>query len=198
MKSDEFFAPDVPITKDALVAVSVVDQRRYVTNGSKSRNFEGLRRNTFGIVYNAETPTDEPLSTTVENLIVSGAERKSSNVESLAYMRPGTPLSTVTGACVKAKTDRCIVLLLYEWKYDIWKRIRKFEYDMEVKVYDGPGHTLASKTFQATTELVADGDGNFLNMVRTGYQKTLQEIFNDPAIAEALRTPPARPSEPKR
>src|SRR5262245_34988919 len=153
MKGDSAFAPDIPIARNAVVAVSVVDHRSYVLAGTKSPRFEGLLRNFFGVVYSAETPTEQPLSTALEELIAAGLERRSKNVDTLSYVKPGTPLENVKEGCVRSKSDMCIVMLLREWKYDIWKRVRKLEYDTDVMVYDGVGQMLGTKTFTATVPL---------------------------------------------
>lgn len=169
------------------MVVMVVDSRPYVVDGRRSRSFEGIRRNALAVVYPKDTVTNQPLAGYISDGLVAGFQKASPEVERLE-VAPGAAESAVAGQCVQAGKERCVVLTLYEWQYDMFKRTLKFKYDASVKIIDRTGRTAAAKSFQAHVPLVEVTDENkYLNMLQEEYKKALQQIFNDPDIARALK-----------
>jgi hypothetical protein len=181
------FAPDIPGSSGSSVALMVVDARPYVIDGRRSRNFEGVIRSRLTIVHPKDTATNQSLAEYITDGLVSGFQKANSSVERLEAT-PGAAESSVTDQCMRAGKDACVVLVLNEWQYEFFSHKLNFRYDTSVRVIDRNGKTAAAKSFQSFVPLPeVTVEREYLNILHAGYKKALDEMFNDPLIAQTLK-----------
>jgi hypothetical protein len=175
--------PEIPTSSYSL-AFAVIDHRPYVVDGARLPEFEGVWRTLVGVPTYASTATDQPLATYVEDRLAAGWNRHGVQVERLPYMSPGTPLETALGECVRASKDRCVVVVLTEWKYDVWRLKRSFQYTSDVAIVERSGRVLAKRAFDGGVDMEAKG--HFLDAAQLEYKMALQKMFNDAEITRVL------------
>ncbi|MFI8742735.1 hypothetical protein [Stutzerimonas zhaodongensis] len=123
--------PALNLSTDAEVAVSVVDQRPYVTAQRKNPNYVGTLRGLYYNPWNVTTLSGSPLAMDIQTAIVTGLER--SGVTATRHPS-GSQRAEKRG-------ERLLVVRLVEWKSDGYMRNR-FDYDLAASVYDDQGALL--------------------------------------------------------
>ena len=174
------------VETDKTVAVTAVDLRPYVRPDDKDATFVGLMRGGFGNPFNITTDSGRPLA---EDLTVSmvAALQKSDVKAQGVTTATGVGESAAREALLKARAERFVLLLIREWKTDTYMNTELIN-DVALEVLGPGGAKLADKTLKGRETL----GGAFVPAdVRVNAEKAikrkLEEAFNDPAVASALR-----------
>lgn len=129
--------PGIRYSTPVAVSVVTLDERSYTKNGSKPETFVGLMRGGYGNPFDITTESKGPLSKDISDAVTSGFL----NAGTKAYVLP-----LYQGLNKAAsKTERLLVLKIYEWKSDTFANTR-FTYDLRADVYDELGHLKGSST----------------------------------------------------
>lgn len=168
--------PSISVSTDHEVIVSVVDERPYVTRGSKRPNYVGTVRGGYYNPFNATTVSGRPLASDLQDAVITGFER--AGVKARQQL-PGEPAAT--------DDQRILVLTLKEWKSDTYMRTR-FDHDVAAIVRNARGEVLGTSSSQ--------GSGAVDNIIEAG-RGILRSTVGDAEVlaaisGEAVAVPMAR------
>tara|TARA_Y100001951_G_scaffold103734_1_gene113280 strand:+ start:14615 stop:15343 length:729 start_codon:yes stop_codon:yes gene_type:complete len=158
--------PALNLRTDTEVAVSVVDQRPYVTAKRKDPRYVGTLRALYYNPFNVTTLSGAPLAIDLQAAIVSGLQR--SGVDAKHHLA-GQQQAEHSG-------QRLLVVKLAEWKSDTYMRNR-FDYDLSASVYNERGALLASSQ--------AKWSGPTNNFFTSG-SDALRAVLADEQVTDAL------------
>ena len=179
----------IPATK-VVVALGTQDERPYVVNGDKQATFVGLSRSLYGIPYNVNTSSGEPLADEIGSLVAGALRKNGANVTQVKI-----PVGTSSeGRIVLFKTtnsSRYYLIELREWKTDTYANPILY-YDVSLSVIDGSGSLLATKNTKGEDKLGSRPNRANLS---TAISSIFGELINDSAIVSALE--PGAASEAK-
>ena len=132
--------PSINVSTAHEVLVSVVDDRPYVTRGSKRPNYVGTVRGGYYNPFNATTKSGRPLASDLQDAVVAGFERAGVKAK---HQQPGA-----TGPA--QDHQKVLVLRLSEWKSDTYMRTR-FDHDVSAMVKNARGDILGSSQTQGSS-----------------------------------------------
>lgn len=158
--------PAINIQTDNEILVSVVDERPYVTRGSKRPNYVGTVRGGYYNPFNATTVSGLPLASDIREAVVSGLEQSGVTAK---HHRPDETGPT-------RDNQRVLVLRLSEWKSDTYMRTR-FDHDVSAMVTNARGEILGSSHTQ--------GSGAVENIIDAG-REILSTAVGDESVIAAL------------
>lgn len=180
--------PDLKISGQRSVAVAVVDNRPYVVDGDKDPDFVGVQRGGFGNPFDVGTDSRKPLASDMTDNIVAALKQRGLAPEAVT-VKPGTPVPATVQAANAGGRDRALVLELREWKSDTYTNTA-LVYNVEARVCDATGKSLASVTRQGDDDLggdLMDPPGHAKDAVPPAFKRILESLLNDPQIVGALQ-----------
>lgn len=176
--------PSISISTEHEVIVSVVDERPYVTRGSKRPNYVGTVRGGYYNPFNATTVSGQPLASDLQDAVVAGFAQAGVKAK---QQLPGEPAAT-------HDDQRILVLRLKEWKSDTYMRTR-FDHDVAAIVKNARGEVLGSSHSQ--------GSGAVDNIIEAGRSILRSTVGADEVLAAlageeivAAASPPSPVSQP--
>ncbi len=153
---------------NAIIEVSVLDQRPYVLLGSKTANFVGLSRGGFGNPFDVMTSSGQSLARDLNEAVTQGLVN--SGITAVVASETGAQLRS------SAPTKRLLMITLKEWKSDTFTTT-SFAYDLTASLYDWHGKVLANQTISGTKNITSGVDGG---------RRALTELLADKGIHEAI------------
>ena len=174
--------PEFNLATQAKLAVGVQDLRPYVVTGKKPETFVGLSRGGFGNPFDVNTKSGVPLAKDMQTVIAASLKRGGATVIEVE-LKPGIGAANARKAMLDAGADKAVLITLREWNSDTLFRTA-LHYDVQLIVLASNGNVLATKDLQGTDNL---GSGFERDLVREAFRRKLEELFSDPAVAQALR-----------
>jgi hypothetical protein len=173
------------------ISVATHDQRPYVVQKEKGPHFVGLTRGGYGNPFDVGTEDDRPLADGMTRAISKSLENKGFQPVPI-FISPFESSESIRKMLLQDKVDRGILLTLREWKSDTHFDTSLL-YDVTLSVLDRTGRVIAEKWIQGRDNLGADvlnPPGHAGEAVPKAFKAKLEELLNDPAVANALRPSP--------
>jgi hypothetical protein len=170
------------------VAVTAWDQRPYVLSGRKDPDYVGSQRNGYGIPFNVDTATGQPLATEMGNALVltlAGAGFGASPVQ----VTPQNSETEALRSLLQGQSPRSLLLQVNDWQSDTFHN-PTVDYDLVLKVYDRSGHRLATASLKGSDDLqgrLFNPMGKAKETVPALFQQKIQQLLDAPQIQAALR-----------
>lgn len=181
-------SPDISASGSKSVVVATYDQRKYIVPGGKLDNFVGLFRGGYGTHYDVSTQSGRSLASDITGDIVDALSKKGFKAQSVNVL-PSDTFSAVIHKLTAANADCMVLLTMHEWKTDTWLTIH-LTYDIEIKVLDRAGNTLAEKETVGSEDL-GESILRPANMARElapqTFKQKLEQILNSSEVVNALR-----------
>lgn len=151
------------------VNVLVIDNRPYVLSGSKKESFVGIARNGYGVPFDINTDSAQPLSRDVEIAVSKG------------FMNAGVDSAIVEPASrgnrkANGANERLLVITISEWKSDSYSSTY-FTYKTNADIYNNEGKLLASKAIEDAKSFSSPLDAG---------REALSRLLNSSEITKAL------------
>ncbi len=144
------------------VQLVVTDDRAIVKSGDKAAYYVGRYRGGFGNPFDVSTPNKEPLATVL-------ARDLTAELAALGYR---------TGA---AGAPRSLKVSIVEWNFDGYQN-GKFWYDLDVRVLDAAGQSLARKRVNGNHFI----EGSIWTGAKAGFEKNYP-VFYAQAVGKIVR-----------
>jgi hypothetical protein len=174
------------VSGTAAAAVATHDQREYVLSGNKPPQFVGLQRGGYGNPFDVKTEDDKPLADAMSTAIVNTLTKKGFRAQPVVVAHSATA-ADARQRIIGVGADRAVLLTLKEWKSDTAMRVGLL-YNVTLAVLDRSGTVLAEKRLEGNENLgAAPLPGKVGEVVAKAFTVKLEELFDDPAIAAALR-----------
>ena len=181
-------SPEFNLATQTKLAVGVQDLRPYVVSGKKPETFVGLSRGGFGNPFDVNTQSGAPLAKDMRTVIAASLKRGGATVIEVE-LKPSGGAANARQAMLNVGADKAVLMSLREWKSDTYTNTA-LHYDVLLTVLAANGDVLATKDLQGRDNL----GGSFLNppeharnAVPEAFRRKLEELFSDPAVAQALR-----------
>ena len=179
---------DIPAAGTYKVAIATYDQRYYVVNGDKPADFVGLRRAKYGIPFDMETASGNPLAQDFTETISRSFAAKGFRATPVIVYSSDTNYKTVKANLKQTGAHRLILLILYEWKSDTFRNT-SLTYNVLLEVFDENGRLIAHKRISGNDDL----GGRFIkskvyakNAVHEAFKEKIELLLNDKNISKAL------------
>lgn len=188
--------PPIVTAKPAeAVVVGVQDRRSYVLQGDKSVQFVGLQRGGYGNPFGVHTSSGRPLSDEFADTIAASLGSPEQKPQ-VVRLTPAMTRDQALAQLAAPGAGKVLFITITEWKSDLYLNLR-MQYDLQAVVIDRAGKVLGEHQVRGDQNLGAHPMMyNAYSTTLPAFQKTkLEELLNDPKIAQALSTapPPARP-----
>ncbi|HET6546338.1 MAG TPA: hypothetical protein VFG55_06280 [Rhodanobacteraceae bacterium] len=169
---------DVEASGHRTLALATHDQRPYVIAADKDADFVGLMRSAYGIPYNINTESGQPLADEMSAAIAKSLDARGfrTTVVKIGYAQSRR---VAREALLKENAERLVLITLNEWKSDTYFNT-SLNFDVKITVFDQGGSELASATFNGNEDI-----GKM--PVPTAFRRKIEDWFSDPKIVEALR-----------
>ena len=163
------------------LTVGVLDRRPYVLSNNKSPSFVGLQRAALGNPWNVNTVSRAPLADEFGSIIADGFNIKPTPLP----LR--TPVSEALDRLKARKTDRMLLVTIFEWKTDTYVNVA-LHYRVDAKVYDPSGRVLGENAIQGRDNL---GPVTLPSQVgplaAAAAKRKFEQLLNAPAIQQSLQ-----------
>lgn len=173
---------------DKSVAVSSLDQRKYVVSGESKPEFVGMQRGGLGNPFDVLTASGRPLTGEFSEAIKSALARNKVNVM-VVDTKPAADNKIAVTNLVATHRDRLVLLTINEWVSDTFNNT-SLNYNLRLSVADANGKEIASKTLQADLNLggsLINPPGFAKEAIPPAFRKVIEELLNSPEIAAALK-----------
>jgi len=173
------------------VSVATHDQRPYVLRQETGPHFTGLARGGYGNPFPVGTDDDRPLADAMTRAIANSLQRKGFEPVPV-FVPPSESPESIRKRLLQSQVDRAILLTLREWKSDTHIDTSLL-YDVILNVLDRTGRIIAEKRVQGKDNLGMDLINPFAHAgeaVPKAFKAKLEELLNDPAVANAFRPSP--------
>jgi hypothetical protein len=189
-------APDLSYKSTAPMVVSVVDQRKLLTEG-KPPTFIGVAHSVFGIPSDMQTypwfvsdkaRKDQTLAQALEERVVVGLNDEGWQMTGAALTKPPTKDEAVSLLAARS-AQRLLVLSLTQWYVSInlnWVSAFNFDWGYEIEVLDSQGASIAGIKDSGRDVVDAQGDQSWPNMIKMAYRDRLIKILERPEVRTAL------------
>lgn len=151
------------------VNVLVIDNRSYVLTGSKKETFVGIARNGYGVPFDINTDSEQPLSRDIETAVFKGF--MNAGVDSVVVEPAGRGNRKANGL-----NERLLVITISEWKSDSFRSIY-FTYKVNADIYNNEGKLLASNSVEDAKSFSSPLDAG---------REALSRLLNSKEITKAL------------
>lgn len=176
------------IGSTATIAVGVHDQRSYVTSGESRASFVGLVRGGFGTPFRAYTKSGDSLAIEIAESINTAL--KADGAKSISVPLSGSlSFSNARKRLLKEKATRFVLMTIKEWRSDTYWST-KLDYDVDLKIFGEDGSIRGGRNMQGTEVGRSDAftpKERSREMVRVKFKKIVEQLFNDPKTAAAIR-----------
>jgi hypothetical protein len=181
--------PDLPELKGP-VTIATWDQREQVLDGSRQTDFVGYSRTTVGIAYPIGTTSGNPVSDDISSTIASSLQKKGSST-TIIKTTPEDTEASILERFRENGGDRLFLLKCEEHKIDGYG-LPILHFELETSVFGPDGSKITGKHFSGERNLGEEvGWGRSFNKykepISEGLEDLLEEIFEDPDIAGALK-----------
>lgn len=180
--------PELAVSGSGQVAVAALDNRPYVKNGEKEKNYVGNFRGGFGNPFNLTTQSGRPLADDMASVICAAFIKKGYGCKEVS-IGPNEDKGQISSRLKETNADKLLLLSINEW-YPSTYQNTSLSYDLGLNVTNVAGITLAGKRVKGEEDL----GGSFFNppahakeAVPQAYKRKLEELLNDPAVTNALR-----------
>ena len=151
------------------VVVLVIDNRPYVLSGSKKDFFVGIARNGYGVPFDINTDSEQPLARDIETAVSKGF--MNAGVDSLVVEPASRGNRKANGP-----NERLLVITISEWKSDSFRSIY-FTYKVNADIYNNEGKLLASNSVEDAKSFSSPLDAG---------REALSHLLNTREIVKAL------------
>ena len=179
---------DLAASGSGRISVATHDQRPYVLQQAKGPQFVGLSRGGYGNPFDVTTEDDRPLTDGMTQAISNSLAKKGFRPVPVFVPLFESPES-VRKMLMQTGVDRAILLTLREWKSDTYMNTA-LHYDVTLNVLDRTGRVIGEKRLQGGDHLGGDAinpPAHAREAVPKAFKAKLEELLNDPGVANALR-----------
>ncbi len=170
------------------VSVATHDQRGYVVDGSKSPDYTGTQRGGFGNPFDVSTGSGKALAEDMTAVMSASLAKNGFKTVPVTVSHADKP-GAVMEKLAKSGGDSLALLTLNEWRSDTYTNVGLL-YDLTLKIFDKGGSPLAEKTLKGEDNLGGSAwnpPAHARKAVPEAFGKKIEELFNAPEIAKALR-----------
>jgi hypothetical protein len=178
---------DVPAFNQTMT-IATWDQREQVLAGARKPDFVGYTRSGAGIAYPMGTESGRPFADILSNDIAVALTKKG-NKASFIVTNSSDPEANIIKKLVKSGKNRLLLINCKQFFTDGYGK-NSLLFDLIVHVYSGDGTPMAEKEFHGKWELGGTfmwGPGDYKQYMPNAFKRLVEEIFNDPEIAAALK-----------
>ena len=183
---EDVFA-NVPAFKQR-IGLASWDQREQVVNGARQPDFVGYTRSGAGIAYPMGTANGRPFTDNMTSSISVSLSKQGSTVADVTT-KFNENESLIIEQLKKTKSNRLILIDCRQFHTDGYGAT-SLMYNLQINIYSEQGDLLKQKTFSGKRALggsVAWGPGKYKEYMPEAFKKLIEEIFNDPEIAQVLQ-----------
>jgi hypothetical protein len=171
------------------LALAVLDHRPYVVSGEKGPSFVGLQRSGYGIPFNVNTASGQPLADDFSNSIAGALSAKGFKVTEIA-LPATTSTDEAISPLVGSNSSRALLLEVSEWKTDTASRAALY-YALALSVFDERGNRIAHKELSGRDNLGGsfwdlDPAASAADVAREAFKRKVWALFDDPEVKDAL------------
>jgi hypothetical protein len=170
------------------VAVASLDNRPYVKNGEKDKDYAGNLRGGFGNPFNLTTESGKPLADDMASVICAAFKKKGHSCTTVS-LEPKEQKAQIVDKLKATNAKKLLLLTINEWLSSTYQNT-SLTYDLDLTVMNESGASLAAKNAKGEDEL----GGSFWSppahakeAVPLAYQKKLESMLNDPAVSKVLK-----------
>ncbi len=185
-----------------VIAVAIVDNRPYVTNGSKDDNFEGIGRTGYGIPTDFVKQRDDSKTTyvaRVSDVVVRALEKSGSHVTSVSVPKGSYPKDAIAILHAASASPGLIVNVL-DSRIDAGGFRWSYFFNYQLIVVDSNGVVISDKSFsgedvdfQRDIFHAASAAGktySFPSILDMEYKNKFSEFLGEPDTSSALTGSP--------
>lgn len=133
------------------IAVGVRDRREDVVSGGDKETLVGHQRSLYGIPYDVQNASGQPLAADLAQMIADGFRKKGTDVL-IVKLSPFGAEEKAVDALLASKRDRVLFFNIYDWNADTYSQTT-LHYDVELRVLDVNGRKLADSRVTGEDEL---------------------------------------------
>jgi hypothetical protein len=184
----EQLSMDIPVeaTEQESLILAVEDWRPYVLSGDKKSNFVGLQRDGFGVPFDVDTASGNPLTEIMSAAIENGLKDVGYTVVSVSGNNSGAYL---VKAAAKNNASRIVVLKVLDWKSDVMYGVTLHS-NLDLSVFDAEGKLLAESSKESMGKISqgswATGDDNS-RALAVEFSRSVSELFDEDQVRRALQ-----------
>lgn len=170
------------------VSVATYDRRDYVVDGSKTPAFTGTQRGGFGNPFDVSTGSGKALAEDMTAVMSASLAKSGFNAVPVTVLHSDDQ-AIVMEKLKKSGGESLLLLTLKEWKSDTYTNVG-LTYDVTLKVFDRGGSPVAEKSLKGEDNLGGSAwnpPAHARKAVPEAFGKKIEELFNAPEIAGALR-----------
>jgi hypothetical protein len=182
---------DLTTSGPGRISVATYDQRPYVLQKEKGPHFVGISRGGYGNPFDVGTEDDLPLADAMTRAISNSLQKKGFEPVPV-FVPPSESSESIRKMLLQSQVDRAILLTLREWKSDTHID-SSLLYDVTLNVLDRTGRVIGEKRVQGRDNLGMDfwnPPAHAREAVSKAFKAKLEELLNEPAVANALRPLP--------
>jgi hypothetical protein len=181
-----------------VIAVAIVDNRPYVTNGSKDDNFEGIGRTGYGIPTDFVKQRDDSKTTyvtRVSDLVVRALEKSGSRVIYVPSPKGSYPKEAIA-SLHRASASTGLIVNVLDSRIDAGGFRWSYFFNYQLLVLDPSGTVISDRTFsgedvdfQRDIFHAASAAGktySFPSILDMEYKNKFSEFLSEPDTASAL------------
>ncbi len=177
---------DFSVSGNKPIGVATHDQRPYVLSGTKGPDVVGVLRGGYGNPFNVTTESGHPLADDMTEVIASSLSKKGFKADIIVTSHKDSTES-VLEKLKATQGEKLVLLTLYEWRSNSFMNTGLY-YDANLKIFDKNGKTLAESNIKGEDNLGGSFDivSYSKAAVPEAFKKKIEELFNNPNIANAL------------
>ncbi len=179
------------IVAEKNIAVSVVEGRPYVLDGSKTPKFEGIVRGAFGVPMTVDRPgrpKEERFVDYLADMIKDGLTEAGVKA-SVVAMPNGASVDDALKKMADTGAGRYVVIRVVESNWDLGglSGMLSYKYDFAMHVGGPAGFKTQAKNFAANEANKASDKYNVFDMHAVRYREILETMFRDSEMQAALK-----------
>jgi len=179
---------DLGASGNATVAVTSQDNRNYIKNGEKERNYVGNFRGGFGNPFNVSTESGKPLADDTSSVICAALKKKGFVCLPVS-VEPNEPQTQVVDKLKATSANTLMLLTINEWLSSTFQNTG-LSYDLVLTVMDSQGTRVVEKKIKGEDELGGSfwsPPGHAKEAVPVAFKRKLELLLNDPAVTSVLK-----------
>lgn len=172
----------------SMVAVTTVDNRPYVKDGEKDKDYVGKFRGGYGNPWNVGTESGKPLADDMSSVICAALEKKGFACRPVS-VEPNELPSHIIDKLQATGAKSLLLLTINEWLSDTYYTTT-LNYDLLLTVTNHQGTKLVEKSAAGEEELGGsfwNPPGHAKEAVPKAFKRKLELLLNDPEVIPALK-----------
>ena len=182
---------DLSVSGPGRISVATRDRRPYVLQQNKGPQFVGTLRSLHYSPFDVTTEDDRPLADGMTQAISNSLAKRGFRPVPV-FVSPFESTERIQKMLAQGEVDRAILLTLREWKSDTYADT-VLHFDVILIVLDRTEQVIGEKRIQGRDNFPGayrNASSHAREVVSRAFKGKLEELLNDPAVANALRPSP--------